>query len=155
MFYVFVLVCFSCVVCFHFIELIRIILFLCCCFCHKTKWSSWLHLVVLLPFLFFVVLFWIFLFFVFSFLSKKIPPKPDTAKNPKNKNAEKTDQKKNQSAQLCSQIVFFIFWGGLKNFIFGWKHYKKSGCGTFFKKEKGRKVTKLLSWKSVQLCCAT
>ena len=26
-------------------------------FCHKTKWSSYLHLVVLLPFLFFVVLF--------------------------------------------------------------------------------------------------
>ena len=57
-FCVFVIVCLSCVVCFHLKEFICIILFLCgFFFYHKTKWSSCLHLVVLLPFLFFVVLF--------------------------------------------------------------------------------------------------
>ena len=96
MFYVFVLVCFSCVVSFQFKEFICIILFLCCCFCHKTKWSSCLHLVVLLPFLFFGCFVLNFVFFLFfSFLSKKRPPKkPDTAKTQKSKNTEKKDSEK-------------------------------------------------------------
>ena len=60
-----------------------------------------------------------FLSFFFSFLSKKRPPqKPDTTKTQKSKNAEKIGQKKNQLAQLCSQIVFLNFWGGLKDFSF-------------------------------------
>ena len=79
-------------------------------FCHKAKWSSCLHLVVLLPFLFLLFSFEFCLFFGFSFLSKKDPPKKlDTAKTQKSKNAEKTDKKK--LAQLCSQIVFFTFLG--------------------------------------------
>ena len=58
-------------------------------------------------------------FFVFLYLSKKIPKKPDTAKNPKNKIAEKKDKQKIQLAQLYSQIVFLIFWGvGYKNVMF-------------------------------------
>ena len=36
--------------------------------------------------------------------------------------------------------------------MFGWKHYKHSGFGTFSKRRKGPKLTKLLSWKSVQGC---
>ena len=111
-----------------FVSIYRIIcniLFLCCCCGHKTKWSSCLHLVVLLPFLFFFCCFVLNLFFVFHSSQKRPPKKPDTAKNPKCKNAEKNGQK-NQLAQLCSQIVFFIFWGA--------------------------KLTKLLSWKSVQGC---
>ena len=36
--------------------------------------------------------------------------------------------------------------------MFGWKHYKNSGFGTFSKRKKGPKLTKLLSWKSVQGC---
>ena len=85
MFHVFVLVCFSCVVCFHLKELICIILFL-CYFCHKTKLSSCLHRVVLLPF-------FCLCCFVLNFVSSFLPPKkPDTAKTPKSKNAEKTDK---------------------------------------------------------------
>ena len=41
---------------------------------------------------------------------------------------------------------------GLNNSFFGWKHYKNSGFGTFSKRKKGPKLTKLLSWKSVQGC---
>ena len=57
MFYVFVLVCF--LVLFLSILKSSFVLFCFCVvvFCHKTKWSSCLRLVVLLPFLFFVVLF--------------------------------------------------------------------------------------------------
>ena len=53
MFYVFVLVCLSCVVSFHL--KIHFYYFASVFFCDKTKWSSCLHLVVLPPFLFFVV----------------------------------------------------------------------------------------------------
>ena len=113
MFYVFVLVCLSCVVSFHFKEFICIILLLCCFFCDKTKWSSCLHLMVLLPFLFFCcfVLNFVFFFVVFIPLKKGPPPKPDTTKTKKSKNADKPDKKKNQLAQLCSQLVFLNFLG--------------------------------------------
>ena len=78
-------------------------------FCHKTKWSSCLYLVVLLPFLFFLLFCFEFcLFFVFSFLSKKDPQKTGHSKN---KNAEKRTKTKNKLAQLCSQIVFLNFLG--------------------------------------------
>ena len=94
MFYVFVLVCLSCVVSFHFKEFICIILLLCCFFGDKTKWSSCLHLVVLLPFLFLLFCFEFCLFFVVFIPLKKGPPKkPDTAKTQKSKTAEKQDKK--------------------------------------------------------------
>ena len=73
-----------------------------------TKWFSYLHLVVLHPFL---------VSCVFCFLSKK-PKQPDTTKNQKQICRKKRTNKKNQLAQLCSQIVFLNFWGGLKNQLF-------------------------------------
>ena len=111
MFYVFVLVCFSCVV---FLSILtNSFVLVCFCvivFCHKTKWSSCLHLVVLLPFLFFCCFVLNFFFFCFFIpLKKRTPKKPDTATPQKSKNAEKRIKKK--LAQLCSQIVFFNFLG--------------------------------------------
>ena len=108
--YVFVLVCFSCVACFHFQEFVCIILFLCCC-CHKIEWSSCLHLVVLLPFLFSVVLFWIFLFLLFITSPKKDLEKNRAQQKPQKAKKQKKRTKKNQLAQLCSHIVFFNFSG--------------------------------------------
>ena len=60
-FHVYVLVCFSCVVCFQLKPLSYIILFLCCPFGNMAKWFSFLHLVVLLPGLFLSLFFkWLF-----------------------------------------------------------------------------------------------
>ena len=107
MFYVFVLVCFSCVVSFHFKEFICIILFL--CFCHKTKWSSCEHLVVLVPFFFWLFCFDYCLFFHSS--QKKDPPKkPDTAKTKKNKNAEKPDKKTVSAVVFTKSFLQFLGW---------------------------------------------
>ena len=58
-------------------------------FCHKTKWSSCLHLVVLLPFFCCLVLNFVF----FHSSQKKTPQKTGHSKNPKSKNAEKPDKK--------------------------------------------------------------
>ena len=107
MFYVFVFVCFLVL----FLSILKnsFVLF---CFCvvvffgHKTKWSSCLHLVVLLPFLFCFELF-------FIPLKKRPPKKTDTAKNPKNKNAEKPDQK-TVSAVVFTNSVLQFFGVGLK-----------------------------------------
>ena len=94
----FVLCCF-----FHFKEFICIILLLGCFFCDKTKWSSCLHLVVLLPFLFFVVLFWILSFFCcFHSSQKRTPQKTGHSKNPKKQKCRKTRQKK----KSVSAVVF-------------------------------------------------
>ena len=106
MFYVFVLVCLSCVVSFHFQDLICIILLLCCFFVTRLSglivcilWSFFL-------FCFFVVLFWILSFFVVFIPLKKGPPKkPDTAKTQKSKNAEKPDKKKSVSAVVFTDSV--------------------------------------------------
>ena len=116
MFYVFVLVCFSCVVSFQFKEFICIILFLCCFFCHKTKWSSCLHLVVLLPFLFFgcFVLNFVF-FFCFFIPLKKRPPKNRTQQKPKKaKMQKKRTAKKENSAIVFTNSVLQFFGVGLK-----------------------------------------
>ena len=94
---------------FPFIEFICIILFLCCCFCHKAKWSSCLHLVVLLPFLFFVVLFWI-CFLFFSFLSKKRPPKNRTQQKPKNAKMQKNGQKTVSAIVFTNSVLYFLGW---------------------------------------------
>ena len=83
----------------------------------KTGLSGFccLHLVVFFPFLLSC-----FEVYLFSFPSKKPPKKPDTAK------AQKMQKKRAffQLAQLCSQIVFLCFRGGLKNADFCWKHNK-------------------------------
>ena len=94
-FYVFVLVCFSCVVSFHCKEFICIILLLCCCF-FVTRLSGLLVCILwsFSRFCFFVVLFWILSFLFFHSSKKKTPQKPDTAKNQKNKKCRKNGQKK-------------------------------------------------------------
>ena len=81
---------------FHFKEFICIIMFLCCCFCHKTKWSFLFASCGPSSFLFFVVLFWICLFFVFFIpLKKDPPPKNRTRQKPKKaKMQKKNGQKK-------------------------------------------------------------
>ena len=110
----------------HFYYFASVLLF----FCHKTKWSSCLHLVVLLPFLFFLLFcFELCLFFIP--LKKKDPPKkPDTAKTKKKKNAEKPDKKK-VSAVVFTNSVLQFFGVGFKFWLFGWKHFKNSGFGIF------------------------
>ena len=59
--------------------------------------------------------------FFFHSSRKKTPQKTGHNKNPKKQKCrnKKKRTKKTQLAQLCSQIVFFIFWGGFKNYIFG------------------------------------
>ena len=73
-------------------------------------------------------------FLHFSFLGFGI----DSAKTPKTKNAEKKDKQKIQLAQLCSQIVFLIFGGGVQNFYFCWKHYKNRGLSIFRERKKAK-----------------
>ena len=77
---------------------------------NRTKWFCRLHLVVFFPFLLFC---FEFCLFCFSFLSKKDPKKTGHSKNPKKQKCRK--KRKNQLAQLCSQIVFLILGCGLKN----------------------------------------
>ena len=106
----------------------------------------------LVSFLLFCFEFWIFC--LFSFLSKKDPQKTGHSKNPRTTQiAEKKDKQKNQLAQLCSQIVFLLFGGGLqKCYSLCWKPYKNRGLSIFWesKKEKGPKICPRLSWTSVQ-----
>ena len=111
--FLFLFVSFFCVL---FVSILDIWFVLCCVcvvwsslFKNRTKWFCCLHLVVIFPFCCFVLKFVIFVFFHSS--QKRPPKKPDTAKTPKSKNAEKNGQKKSQLAQLCSQIVFFNFLG--------------------------------------------
>ena len=119
MFYVFVLVCLSCVVSFHFKEIHLYYFASVLIFCDKTKCSSCLHLVVLLPFLFLLFCFEFCLFLLFfSFPSKKDPPKNRTQQKPQKTKMQKNQTKKNQLAQLCSQIVFLNFLGWASNFHF-------------------------------------
>ena len=126
--------CFVCLVLFLSILKNSFVLFcfLCCLFCDKTKWSSCLHLVVLLPFLFFVCFVLNFVFFLlFSFLSKKDPPKTRTQQKPKKAKMQKNQTKKKSVSAVVFTDSVLNFWGGLKNFIFGWKHYKNSGFSIF------------------------
>ena len=112
-------------------------------FLNKTKWLSGLHLVVLF-------LSCLFCVFCFSVLSQK-KTKPDTAKTPKTKNAEEKDKQKIQLAQLCSQIVFLIFGGWATKMSCFAENTIKIGVWAYFEKgNKGKTLTKLLSWKSVQ-----
>ena len=100
-------------------------------------------------FCFFVVLFWLCLF-CFSFLSKKTPKKPDTAKTQESKNAEKTDKQNSVSAVVFTNSIFNFFGVGLKISFLAENTIKFCGFGTFSKWKNGRKLTKLLSWTSVQ-----
>ena len=123
-------------------------------FVNKTKWLFGLHLVVL--FLFWVVLCSLFCFFCSFIPFKKDPKKPDTAKNPKNQTCRKRGQTKDQLAQLCSQIVFLIFWGWATKMLFFAEPPIK--IGVWANSEKGKEgpiMWKRLRWKSVQFCCAT
>ena len=94
-----------------------------------------------------------FVFFLcFSFLSKKTP-KTGHNKNPKKtKTDRKNGQPKSWLAQLCSQIVFIHFWGGLKKFIFCWNHYKNSGFSIFCKRKMAPQCQKgwVKSWSKVE-----
>ena len=133
MFYVFVLVCFSCVVSFQFKEFICIILFLCCCF-FVTRLSGLLIYILWSFFLFcfFVVLFWILSLFVFfSFLSKKDPPKNRTQQKPKKQKCRKTGHKKVSAVVFKNSVLQFSGVGSKFSF-FGWKHYKNSGFSIFW-----------------------
>ena len=130
--HVLVIVFSSCVVCFYFRHLICIILCLCCLvfsFKNRTKRFCCLHLVVFFPFLLFCFELHLFLFFIP--LNKKDPPKTGHSRNPKKQKCRKNGQLKNLLAQLCSQIVFLILGGGLKNADVCWKHYKNSGFSIF------------------------
>jgi len=110
--------------------------------------------VVLLPFFVFCCFVLNFVFFCFFIPLKKGPPKkPDTAKTQKSKNAEKTD-KKNQLAQLCSQIVFLIFWGGLVHFL-AENTIKIVVSASFRTSKNTQKVAKMLSQNLVQGCVKT
>ena len=99
-------------------------------FCNKTKWFSCLHLVVLLPFVFFVLI--VFDFFI---PLKGRPPKTGHNKNLKKQTCrKKTDKNKFQLAQLCSQTgVLLLFGVGLKMSHFSWKHNKTCGFSIFCK----------------------
>ena len=120
-------------------------------FCHKTKWSSCLHLVVLLPFCFLLFCFEFCLFFVVSFLSKKRPPKkPDTAKAQKSKNAEKKDSEKKNSAIVFTNSVLQFFGVGLKLSFFADNTIKIVVLVHFKTGKNTQKLQKLLSQNLVQ-----
>ena len=160
MFYVFVLVCFSCVVSFHFKEFICIILFL-CCFFFVTRLSG-LLVCILWSFFLFCFLLFCFEFCFFIPLKKDPPKKPDTAKTQKSKNAEKPDNKKTVSAVVFTNSVLQFFGVGLK-FSFLAENTIKIVVSAFLKQVKYPKISKnvetklgpRLSQKLVQVCCAT
>ena len=124
------------------------------CLCCLLSLFSGLHLVVL----------FLSCCFVFKFCYF-VPFKEKTKNQTQQKSPKEKMQKKgqNQLAQLCSQIAFLIFWGGLQNGNFCWKPYKIVVSAYFEKKEKcAKNVNKVeskicprLSQKSVQVCCAT
>ena len=55
---------------------------------------------------------------------------------------EKKDKEKNQLAQLCSQIVFVMFLGGLQECYLCWNPYKIGVSAYFEKEKKGPKCEK-------------
>ena len=111
-------------------------------FVNKTRWFSCLHLVVL----FLVCCFE----FLFSFLSKKA--KTDTTKPPPQN--QKVQKQKNkavfQLAQLCSQMVFLIFRGGLQHANFCLKRYKICLSAYMATTKNGQKVSnfKVKHWST-------
>ena len=157
MFYVFVLVCCSCVVSFQFKELICIILFLCCCF-FVTRLSGLIVCILwsffLFCFLLFCFEFCLFLFFHSS--QKKDPPKNRTQQKPKEAKMQKNHTAKKKLAQLCSQNSVLQFFGvGLK-FSFLAENTIKIVVSVHFKTGKHtQKLAKMLSRNLVQGCVKT
>ena len=106
-------------------------------FVNKTK-SGFLVCILWSCFLFGCFVFnFCFLFFI---PFQKKTQKPDTAKTKKQKCRKK--DKKIQLAQLCSQIVFLIFWGWATKCYFCWKPYKIGVSAYFEKGKKGQKCEK-------------
>ena len=105
-------------------------------FCNKTKWFSCLHLVVLFPFL----LFWFECCFSLLFQSSQ---KKDTKKRTRQTPPKKCRKKAHffQFAQLCSRIMFPIFWCGLKMRNFA-ENTIKSGFSIYRKGQKWPKTVK-------------
>ena len=68
---------------------------------------------------------------------------------------QKKRTKKNQLAQLCSQIVFLIFGGGLKNADFAENTIKIVVSAYFEKGKTGQQMSKRLSQNLVQGCVKT
>ena len=95
---------------------------------------------------FFVVLFSIL---VFLFLLKKAK-KTDRAKTQKKSWNKGTSF---QLAQLCSQIVFLIFWGWALKMHVCWKHYRNSGL-SIFDKRKSKKWPQNVNFLSNKLAPA-
>ena len=121
----------------------------------KTKWLSCLHLVVLLPFLFFFLIFVFGLYFV---LLKK-DDKERTKQNPQK------SAKKGPKIVSVSTVVFTnsfpIFGGWARKCSFCWKRYKIVVSAYFEKGKMAQNVQKVesklgprLSPDLVQACCA-
>ena len=121
-------------------------------FCDKTKWSSCLHLVVLLPFLFFVVLFWILSFFCcFHSSQKRTPQKTGHSKNPKKQKCRKTRQiKKSVSAVVFTDSVLKFFGVGLKIEFLAENTIKIVVSASFQTGKNTQKLAKMLSQNLVQ-----
>ena len=112
--YVFVLVCFLVLLVSIFKN--SFVLF-CFCVVVVTRLSGLLVCILWSFFLFCVLLFCFeFVFFCFCIAPKKTQ-KTGQQKPPKTNMQKKRTKQIYQLAQLCSQIVFFNFWGGLKIFI--------------------------------------
>ena len=82
-------------------------------------------------------------------------------RTPRNKNAEERTFPF-QLAQLCSRIVFLIFWGGLKNVLFLLKTLKIVVSAYLEKATMAQKCQKveskigpMLSQEMAEACCAT
>ena len=89
-------------------------------FCHKTKWSSCLHLVVLHPFLFLLFCFEFYFFCCFHSSQKRTPQKTRHSKNPKKTKMQKNQtKKKSVSAVVFTDSVLKFFGVGLKISLFG------------------------------------
>ena len=108
-------------------------------FCNKTKWFSCLHLVVLFPFL----LFWFECCFSLLFQSSQKRTQRNGHGKPPPPPPKKCRKKAHffQFAQLCSRIMFLIFWCGLKMRNFA-ENTIKSGFSIFRKGQKWPKNVK-------------
>ena len=126
--FMFLFVFFACAVCFHF----NVLLYVCVVFFFFNTTRLGGSIFCILWSGFFCLLCFKLLSFLFQSKQKDkkrtwqkhpSPPSPP----PKKKNMQKNTPSCFQLAQLCSQIVFLIFWGGLNNSNLCCKHYNNSG----------------------------
>ena len=158
-FHVLVLVCFFCVVCFHFRQLICIILCLCRLVFFLEAGRGGLLFAYCSLLAVFVVLFWI-VFFCFSFLSKNDPKTQQKTKRNKHKCRKNGPKNKSVSAVVFTNSVPNFLGVGFKNADFCWKHYKNSGFNIFWKKKEKRLKKRVMFvfffihifWKSHSPC---